>query len=82
MKKIIMLLSLLSCSIYEDFAQNKVSDFYERTYPPILESCTASPVMARLFSYDEFSFRHSTGQVDILGSESKIIPELSVMVGR
>ena len=52
MKKIIMLLSLLSCSIYEDFAQNKVSDFYERTYPPILESCTASPVMARLFSYD------------------------------
>ena len=65
MKKIIMLLSLLSCSIYEDFAQNKVSDFYERTYPPILESCTASPVMARLFSYDEFSFRHSTGQVDI-----------------
>lgn len=65
MKKIIITVSLLSFLSLENFAQEITSEFYGREFPPILENCVAPPVNSRLYSYQEFTFRHSTGQVDI-----------------
>lgn len=81
MKKIIIFLILLFSMLWS-FAQNKFSDFYANAYPQVLESCVKSPVMSRLFSYQEFAFRHSTGQVDIqIPLHELKINSLSIPIG-
>lgn len=65
MKKIIMILLFLSLTLYESSAQNISSDFYERVYPIVLETCVQSPVIHNLFSYKEYPVHHSIGRVEI-----------------
>lgn len=51
--------------MHESISQNYYSDFYERSYPAILNNCVQSPVVHGLFTHKEYPVRHSTGQIDI-----------------
>ncbi|MCR9013207.1 hypothetical protein [Gabonibacter chumensis] len=82
MKKIIIILILFSYLTHKGFAQSKTCDFYERTYPNILNNCVENPVMSRLFTYNELPFRHSTGQVQIqIPVHELVINSLSLPIG-